>query len=57
METSEEILKKLIKSEGYLSGESLAEELNVTRAAVWKGIKRLLLYVIKSESRRYRSCE
>lgn len=41
METSEEILKKLIKSEGYLSGESLAEELNVTRAAVWKGIKRL----------------
>lgn len=41
MVVKEQILRLLSESDGYLSGQALAEELGVTRQAVWKGIKAL----------------
>ncbi len=35
------LLELLINSKGYLSGEKIAVELNVSRAAIWKRIKKL----------------
>lgn len=35
------ILELLRQSEGYLSGEDIGKRLDVSRAAVWKGIKKL----------------
>jgi BirA family biotin operon repressor/biotin-[acetyl-CoA-carboxylase] ligase len=44
------ILEILISADGYVSGQSLAERLGVSRQAVWKGIKALKEngYVIQS---------
>ena len=39
MSTKEEVLKKLIDSNDYVSGEMLAKEIGVSRASVWKAIK------------------
>ncbi|KHD44436.1 bifunctional biotin--[acetyl-CoA-carboxylase] ligase/biotin operon repressor BirA [Streptococcus hongkongensis] len=41
MKTSEKIYHILQQSESYLSGETLAEQLHVSRTAIWKGIKSL----------------
>lgn len=35
------ILELLRRQEGFLSGEGIGRELSITRAAVWKGIKKL----------------
>lgn len=35
------ILELLRRQEGFLSGEEIGRELSITRAAVWKGIKKL----------------
>lgn len=35
------ILELLRRQEGFLSGENIGRELSITRAAVWKGIKKL----------------
>ena len=35
------ILDILKKSEGYLSGEDIGKMLDISRAAVWKGIQKL----------------
>lgn len=40
--TKYKILDILIKNKGnFISGEMLSEELNVSRTAIWKGIKSL----------------
>ena len=41
MGIKEKVLEKLIESDDYISGEDMAEQLGVTRAAVWKAIKSL----------------
>lgn len=42
MAVKDEVLKALENSKGnYISGEELSQKLNVSRAAVWKGIKSL----------------
>lgn len=41
MTTKEKVLHKLINNKESLSGESLAKEFNVSRAAVWKAINSL----------------
>ena len=41
MNSKEKILKKLRETHTYLSGEALAQELNISRAAVWKAIDSL----------------
>ena len=42
MKTDERILQYFAEHEGdYLSGETLAQELDISRAAVWKAIKKL----------------
>ena len=48
------ILNMLKSAENYLSGEEISRELNITRAAVWKHIKRLKSdgYIIKSATNR-----
>lgn len=35
------ILKKLLETDGYLSGQDLCEQLGVSRTAVWKYMKQL----------------
>ncbi len=45
MNSKEKILKKLRETHTYLSGEALAQELNISRAAVWKAIDSLRLVV------------
>ena len=37
----DKLLKMLSEAEGYVSGQRLCEELNVSRTAVWKNINRL----------------
>lgn len=40
--TKYKILDILIKNKGnFISGEMLSEELNVSRTAIWKGVKSL----------------
>ena len=41
MKTKDYILKALKEADDYLSGEELAGELNISRAAVWQAIKTL----------------
>ena len=42
MKLKEDVLKRLEESRGIsVSGEEMAEELSVTRAAIWKAIKSL----------------
>ena len=42
MSVKSSVLKKLEENRGnYFSGEALAEELQVTRASVWKAVKQL----------------
>lgn len=41
MATKDEILSRLLKEENYVSGEELARQTGVSRAAVWKAIKSL----------------
>ena len=41
MATKDEILLRLLKDENYVSGEELARQTGVSRAAVWKAIKSL----------------
>ena len=41
MKTSERVLELLTRSETYLSGQELADRLQLTRAAIWKAIKQL----------------
>ena len=41
MATKDEILTRLLKEENYVSGEELARQTGVSRAAVWKAIKSL----------------
>lgn len=36
MKTSERVLELLTRSETYLSGQELADRLQLTRAAIWK---------------------
>ena len=43
MKTDERLLQFFAKHEGeYLSGETLAQTLNISRAAVWKVIQKLI---------------
>ena len=51
MSKSARILEFLRKGQGYVSGETISEKLDVSRAAVWKEIQalRLLGYVIDSQ--------
>ena len=37
----EEVLRLLKDAEGYISGEAIAHELNISRAAIWKHISKL----------------
>lgn len=56
----DEILNKLKSAEGFLSGEQLGEALGVSRAAIWKGIKKLREqgYIIEAQNNRgYRLLE
>ena len=39
--TKTRILKKLLETDGYLSGQDLCEQLGVSRTAVWKYMKQL----------------
>ena len=39
--TKTRILKKLLETDGYLSGQELCEQLGVSRTAVWKYMKQL----------------
>ena len=41
MDNNEEVLRFLKDTKGYVSGEKIAGELNISRAAVWKRIGRL----------------
>lgn len=42
MKTTEQLLKYFLKHEGeYLSGETLANQLGVSRAAIWKAVQKL----------------
>ena len=42
MDTRESVLRALIEGGGeFISGEALADRLNVSRAAVWKAIRAL----------------
>lgn len=41
MSVKENVLKKLIESDGFVSGQELAESLDVSRNAVWKAVKSL----------------
>ncbi len=41
MKTSERVLELLTRSETYLSGQELADRLQLTRAAIWKAIEQL----------------
>lgn len=41
MTVKDEVLKKLKQQTAFVSGEALAQELNVSRTAVWKAIKEL----------------
>ena len=41
MKTSEKVLQLLLKKQAFLSGQELADELNVSRTAVWKAIQSL----------------
>lgn len=38
----ENVLKKLIESDGFVSGQELAESLSVSRNAIWKAVRSLL---------------
>ena len=58
MSVRDSVLEALQQEQGsYLSGEKLSEELNVSRAAVWKAIKSLREegYRIDAVTRRRRS--
>ena len=44
------ILELLRRQEGFLSGEDIGRELSITRAAVWKGIKKLREEVYEIEA-------
>ena len=39
--TKTRILKKMLETDGYLSGQELCEQLGVSRTAVWKYMKQL----------------
>ncbi|MBQ0064803.1 MAG: HTH domain-containing protein, partial [Firmicutes bacterium] len=41
MSAKQEVLKLLENHTDYLSGEEMAQQLNVSRAAIWKAIKKL----------------
>lgn len=41
MTTKEKVLEKLLCTTEFISGEELAKELNISRAAIWKAIKSL----------------
>ncbi len=41
MESKPEILKKLLETDGYLSGQEMCEQFGVSRTAVWKYMKQL----------------
>lgn len=41
------ILEILEKSEGYVSGEVISKEIGISRAAIWKHIRRLKKVVMK----------
>ena len=41
MATKDEVLSRLLNAKDYVSGEELAKETGVSRAAVWKAIKTL----------------
>ena len=41
MSLKQDVLKRLSESEGYISGERLAEQFGKSRAAVWKAVKAL----------------
>ena len=41
MSTKDEVLSRLLKADDYVSGEELAKEIGVSRAAIWKAIKSL----------------
>lgn len=42
MSLKDDILKELIKSSDYISGQALAEKFDKSRAAVWKAVKSLI---------------
>lgn len=59
MNLKDKVFFKLYAAEGDVSGESLAEELNVSRAAVWKAVKALREdgYTVSSGTNRgYKLC-
>ncbi len=39
MSTKDEVLSRLLNADDYVSGEELAKEIGVSRAAIWKAIK------------------
>lgn len=41
MSTKDEVLLKLLACDDYISGEQLAKEIGVSRAAIWKAVKAL----------------
>lgn len=41
MKTSEKIYQLLSQTDDFISGEYLAEQLNLSRTSVWKSIKSL----------------
>jgi BirA family biotin operon repressor/biotin-[acetyl-CoA-carboxylase] ligase len=52
--TTEQVLARLRSTTGFISGQTLSTELGVTRAAIWKAVRRLteLGYGIEAVSRR-----
>ena len=50
----EKVLNLLKRQEGYISGEEMSQNLGVTRAAIWKSIKKLQAegYIIESSTKK-----
>lgn len=50
----DKVLALLKKQEAYISGEEMSQSLGVTRAAVWKAIKKLQGegYIIESSTKK-----
>lgn len=56
MSTKENVLQALREAEDFLSGEKLAQQLDISRTAIWKGVKELEKdgYKIESGGKGYR---
>lgn len=54
MKTSETIYQLLIQEKDYLSGETIAEQLHISRTAVWKAIKSLQASGVQIDSAKHK---